>query len=375
MASTAVTPATADGDIPHRLPSAVRAQHYDVTLQPDLEARTFVGDVVVTLKLAKATKVLHLNSIELEIQSATVGDAAASKIELNEKDEVATFSFDNELPAGEIKMRVKYTGILNDQMRGFYASTYTTVGGKEETKPETTTASSSSSSSSFPSPPSLLVTQFEATDCRRALPCIDEPAQKATFIVTLITPTDMTAISNMPCKSSTPVGDDGKLTRHTFDITPIMSTYLLAFCVGKFDMIEGKTSSGVIVRCFATPGKGEQNRFALEVAVKLLPYYDEWFAEKYPLPLLQMVAVPDFSAGAMENWGLVTYREAAVLLDPANSSTSTKQYVAVCVAHEVSANGWWKWREVFVSVLVVDGRENRTRKSASRVQLPRMPWH
>jgi puromycin-sensitive aminopeptidase len=128
----------------------------------------------------------------------------------------------------------------------------------------------------------------------------DEPAAKATFAITLVCPADMIALSNMPIKASTPVAalveGGAARTKHEYDVTPIMSTYLVAFVIGKFDQIEATTADGTLVRCFATPGKGEQNRFALDLAVRLLPYYNDWFDVKYPLPKLDMVAVPDFAA-------------------------------------------------------------------------------
>jgi puromycin-sensitive aminopeptidase len=238
----------------------------------------------------------------------------SSSVSVNEADEVLTLVFPSAIPVGKAELRIQYTGILNDQMRGFYLSKYTDAKGLEQR---------------------IATTQFEATDCRRALPSWDEPALKAVFSVTLDVPCELLALSNMPAESATPLTDaDAGLTRHVFAPTPLMSTYLLAFVVGRFDCIEGKTSEGTLVRCFATPGKGEQNRFALDFAIKLLPFYNKcqslqpanffrcfiWpiaaahlflffcssmlivyhragFETPYPLPHLCMIAIPDFSAG------------------------------------------------------------------------------
>ena len=332
------------------------SSHYEVELRPDLAAAAFSASVKITVAVKSPTKTVVLNAAELAVQRATITPASgatltAQSIEANEADEVLTLTFPSELGVGQAILEMHYTGILNDQMRGFYLSKYKDDKGVERF---------------------LGTTQFEATDCRRAIPSWDEPAIKATFAVSIVCASGLTALSNMPTTHQTPLADNPNLTRHVFDTTVPMSTYLLAFIVGEFDMIEGTTSEDTLVRCFATPGKGEQNRFALDFALQLLPFYSKWFDIPYALPKLDMVAVPDFSAGAMENcqcaWeasgrraelrlnrcsllgslgcvvvflgGLITYREAALLLDPAHSSAQTKQWVAVCVAHEI-AHQWF----------------------------------
>ena len=166
-------------------------------------------------------------------------------------------------------------------------------------------------------------------DARRAFPCWDEPAVKvrisvrplrlpqaahsrqAKFDVTLVVPQNRLAVSNMPIVSEKNVENNMKEVR--FGETPIMSTYLLAFVVGEFDVIEDKTKTGVVVRVFTPPGKADQGRFALDVTVKVLPFYDDYFGIAYPLPKMDLLAIPDFAAGAMENWGCVTYRETALV--------------------------------------------------------------
>ena len=183
----------------------------------------------------------------------------------------------------------------------------------------------------------VATTHFEPASARLAFPCWDEPALKATFDITLIVPTNRTALSNMDVVSDTPFKEDPQnLKEVIFATTPIMSTYLTAFVVGEFDYVEDKSSDGVTVRVYTPLGKKEQGLFALEVAVKALPYYKEYFQIGYPLPKLDLIAMADFPIGAMENWGLITYRETFLLVDPLNTSAMTKQDVALVVAHELS---------------------------------------
>lgn len=209
-----------------------------------------------------------------------------------------------------------FNGQLNDQMRGFYRSVYT-VNGEERT---------------------LAVTQFEATDARRAFPCWDEPALKAVFEVTLVVPRDRVVISNMP-PSHTEL-EEGGLKTVRFAETPMMSTYLLAFVVGEFDHVETRTAEGVAVRVYTPVGKAEQGRFALEVASRTLSFFQDYFEVAYPLPKMDLIAIPDFAAGAMENWGAATFREILVLVDPQESSAATRERVATVVAHEL-AHQWF----------------------------------
>lgn len=222
---------------------------------------------------------------------------------------------------------MKFTGCLNDKMAGFYRSKYI-VNGEERW---------------------MATTQFESCDARRAFPCWDEPALKSRFKVTLIIPDHLQALSNMPIISKKPIENENKII-YSFDETPIMSTYLLAFIVGEFDFVEDKTKEGVDVRVYTPLGKSDQGKFALEMAKKTLSFYTEYFGIEYPLPKSDMIAIADFSSGAMENWGLITYRETALLIDEKKSSLSNKQRVAYVVAHELAHQWfgnlvtmeWWK---------------------------------
>ncbi|MDO8557993.1 MAG: M1 family metallopeptidase [bacterium] len=306
----------------HRLSTNVVPKHYALMLTPDLNNFTFKGEVVVSVEIKEPTALITLYASDLEIRSANARvfpsqqELSATPI-LDKKAETLSLDFKTTLPQGTTELRIAFSGKLNDQMCGFYRSKYVAKDGAER---------------------HLATTQFEATDARRCFPCWDEPACKATFDVTLVVPNDLDAISNMPVAESKSY-PNGMREFH-FTTTPIMSTYLLAFVVGKFDSIESKTKDGVLVRVFTMPGKSEQGRFALDVAAKTLELYNEYFAIPYPLPKCDLIAIPDFAAGAMENWGAITYRETALLIDPENSSAAARQRVAIVVAHEL-AHQWF----------------------------------
>jgi len=302
-----------------RLSKDIVPERYSIKLKPDLEKFTFEGEEMITVWVTKPTKTVTLHSKELDIELAEMilGDKKifAEKISYDEKAETATFHFATPLRHG-VKLRLVFRGILNDKLRGFYRSQYEVAGEKRH----------------------MATTQFESTDARRAFPCFDEPAHKAIFDVTLLVPTHTVAISNtLPISE---VEREDGLREVIFSPTPKMSTYLLAFIVGEFEHIETRIKEGTLVRVFVTPGKKHQAEFALECAAKTLSFYDKYFDIPYPLPVLDLIAIPDFSAGAMENWGAITYRERALLIDPKHSSTASKQYVALVIAHEI-AHQWF----------------------------------
>lgn len=305
-----------------RLSKNVVPLEYNIQLKPDLDNFTFEGVETITLSIFKKTKILILHSKEIEIETARIGETFA-EISYNEKNETATLAFPKYISIGRIKLTIVFKGILNDKMRGFYRSKYTFLNKEHH----------------------MATTQFEATDARRAFPCFDEPAQKAIFHISLIVQKGKTAISNtlpvsvLEHESSLPAGrQEYQIVK--FSPTPKMSTYLVAFIVGDFEYIESKTVNNVKVRVFTTPGKKHQAKFALECAVKTLEFYEKYFNIKYPLPILDMIAIPDFTAGAMENWGAITYRESALLVDEDHSSLSNKQWVALVIAHEI-AHQWF----------------------------------
>src|SRR3989344_4017319 len=292
-----------------RLPAHIKPERYEIFLKPDLEGFTFTGEETMWLSLDKPSKAITLHAAELEVFSED------ANVSYDQAAETVTLTFKKPI-SGKQKIKLKVTGILNDQMRGFYRSKYIHNGEEKY----------------------LATTQFESTDARRAFPCIDEPSAKAVFDVTLMVPKEKTVISNTI--ESEVLEHDGGYKSVKFESTPRMSTYLLAFIVGDFEYIEKKTKGGVMVRVFVTPGKSLQAKFALDVAVKTLDFYEDYFDIKYPLPVSDLIAIPDFAAGAMENWGAVTYRESAILVDPEKSSTANKQWVALVIAHEL-AHQWF----------------------------------
>jgi len=298
-----------------RLSKNVVPIQYDIQLKPDLDNFTFSGIETINLSILKRTKKLTLHCKEIEIGTVRAGEVFG-RISYDEKSETANFLFPEFIPIGKIKLNLVFKGILNDKMRGFYRSRYN-VGNKEH---------------------HMATTQFEATDARRAFPCFDEPAKKAIFNVSLVIPKGKTAISNTLPVSV--IEHEALYEIVKFSPTPKMSTYLLAFIIGDFEYIESKTKNNIRVRVFTTPGKKHQAKFALDCAVKILEFYEKYFDIRYPLPVLDMIAIPDFSSGAMENWGAITYRESAILVDENHSSASNKEWVALVIAHEL-AHQWF----------------------------------
>ncbi|CAH1397947.1 unnamed protein product [Nezara viridula] len=303
-----------------RLPKNVKPLHYDLQLKPNLETFVFEGKVGIKLQVNEPTSKIILNALELEIKSCFLllenGTELKPKVDLSIETETATLTFDQAIPAGIAHLTIEFKGELNDKMKGFYRSNHSNLEGQKCY---------------------CAVTQFEATDARRCFPCWDEPAIKSVFEVTLIAPKGNVALSNMPVVSES---EDGDCKVVKFAPTPIMSTYLVAVVVGDFAYVEDTSSDGILVRVYTPPAVKDQGLFALHVATKVLPYYKEYFQVAYPLPKMDLVAIGDFSAGAMENWGLVTYRQSALLVDSENTSASRKQWVAVVVGHEL-AHQWF----------------------------------
>ena len=303
-----------------RLPPNIHPERYEIFLKPDLKDFVFEGEETIYLIFDKSTKEIILHSKDLEISEVKVRgkskEVSRGTVSYDKKSETAVFKFANKIPAGQAELKIKFRGALTDKLKGFYRSRYE-VNGEEKY---------------------IATTQFEATDARAAFPCFDEPAHKAVFDVTLMVPGHMTAISNTIETDIKEHAGGYKLVK--FAPTPKMSTYLLAFIVGEFEHIEKKTSRGVLVRVFTTPGKKHQAKFALEVAAKALDFYEKYFDIPYPLPVLDLIAIPDFASAAMENWGAVTYRETALLVDEQLTSTANKQWVAIVIAHEL-AHQWF----------------------------------
>ena len=276
------------------------------------------------MQIVSPTQTLTLHALDLTIHSASLHSTGSqaemffpATFTLDALSQTVTFSFGVVMQQGPAELRLEYTGVLNDKLAGFYRSKYF-VEGQERY---------------------MAVTQFEATDARRALICWDEPAVKATFEVCLVVPLDRMAISNMaPEKTVTNL----KLAKREvfFPKTPIMSTYLLAFVVGEFDFLSCHTPEGTEIRVYTPLGKTHLGHFALSVASRALSYYVKLFDIPYPLPKMDLLAIPDFAAGAMENYGCITYREVALLIDEAESSLDRKQRVTRTICHEI-AHQWF----------------------------------
>ncbi|KAL2136022.1 hypothetical protein VTI74DRAFT_5758 [Chaetomium olivicolor] len=310
------------------LPTNVIPRHYHVTLEPNFKTLTFDGTVVIDLDVAEDSKSISLHTLELDIHNAKItsdGQTVSSSpaISYNESTQVTKFDFDNAVSKGKkAQLEIKFTGQLNDKMAGFYRSTYKNPDGSEGI---------------------LAVTQMEPTDARRAFPCFDEPSVKAEFTVTLIADKNLTCLSNMDVASESEVQSEqtGSTKKSvTFNKSPLMSTYLVAFVVGELNYIE-TNEFRVPVRVYAPPGQNiEHGRFSLNLAAKTLAFYEKVFGIEFPLPKMDQIAIPDFAQGAMENWGLVTYRVVDLLLDEKVSGAATKERVAEVVQHEL-AHQWF----------------------------------
>ncbi|KAG0044198.1 Aminopeptidase 2 mitochondrial [Gryganskiella cystojenkinii] len=403
------------------LPTNVRPTHYDLTLTPDLVNFSFHGHVLINLDVNQPTTAITLNSNQLVIVSAKLTNLAlktessqdATDITLDKTNETATLTFADELqPGSTAVLHIVFKGILNESMNGFYRSSFKDNDGKTHY---------------------IATTQFEATDARKAFPCWDEPAIKATFDITLRVPSDLVALSNMNVISEKDIGQSGKvkgdstkgpegapstqkgdvpstqkgdvpstqkgdvpstqkgdvpstqkgdvpstqkgdvpstqkgdvpstqkgdvpstqkgdsvgytgsLKEVKFATTPVMSTYLVAFIVGKFEYIETVTKNlpqPITCRVYVLPGKTEEAEFALSVTPLALEYFTELFGVAYPLPKMDLITIPDFESGAMENWGLVTYRAIRLLFNEKTSDLSYKRHIAYTICHEI-AHQWF----------------------------------
>jgi puromycin-sensitive aminopeptidase len=316
---------------PHRLPRAVLPRRYDLTLEPDLEAATFAGHETIAVEVFTDTNDVVLNAVELEIDEATAelgdhggtgGAPLVAKVAIDDEAERATLMFDRPLPAGEVTLHLRFRGVLNDKLRGFYRSTFVDDEGVERV---------------------LAATQMEATDARRAFPCWDEPDAKAVFGVTLVVPDDLLAISNATELERTPAGETAagvpKVAVRFADTMP-MSTYLVAFVVGPLVATDPVDVDGKPLRVVCPIGKEHLAAYALEAGAFSLRYLSDWFGIVYPGDKLDLVAIPDFAFGAMENLGCVTFRERYVLVDPATSTQAELQAVVDVIAHEI-AHMWF----------------------------------
>ncbi len=305
----------------YRLPRSVLPKRYDVALSPDLSKFTFAGTSSTTVTVHEPVSAITLNAIELDISTAGLEDASGRRVDAtityDEAEQQATFTFPETFPAGDYTLHTAFTGILNDKLHGFYRSTFTDADGKEHV---------------------IATTQFESTDARRAFPCWDEPDIKASFGITLDVPAGLTGLSNGHVVADDPLPDGGRRIR--FADTMVMSTYLVAFIVGPLTFTEDVDANGVPLRVSCVPGKEHLGQFSLDVGEHSLNYFADYFGIPYPSFKLDLVALPDFAFGAMENLGCVTFRETALLVDPSTASTTEQIRVADVVAHEI-AHMWF----------------------------------
>jgi len=298
-----------------RLPEGARPENYKLKFTPDLDKAKFEGDETITLRVLKSTSEITLNAVDIDFHDVTITSGGATQkatVTPQKEKEMVVLSVEKPLAAGTATVHITYTGILNDEMRGLYL-------GKDDKGRK------------------YAATQFEATDARRAFPSFDEPYYKATFDITAVADKDQVAISNYKIVSDTPGPGD----KHTvkFATTAKMSAYLAALVVGQFEYVEGSVD-GIPIRVYSTPGKKEMGKFALDAAEYIVGYYNKYFGIKYPYGKLDLIGLPDFSAGAMENVGCITFREVILLIDEKEGSVDLKKTIASVTAHEI-AHMWF----------------------------------
>jgi aminopeptidase N len=298
-----------------RLPTIVTPDHYDLAFVVDLAHERFEGTETIRVQVAEPTPRVVLHAVDLQFREVTIGAGATAQravVTQDEAHQTATLTVPRPLAKGPAEIHIRYSGVLNDQLRGFYIS---------KTKTQ-----------------KYAVTQFESTDARRAFPCFDEPAFKATFAVTLTIDRGDIAISNGKQLSDVP---GPAITQHTvkFATSPKMSSYLVAMAVGGFKCLDG-AADGIPIRICATPEKRDLGRIALESAQQILQFYNSYYAVRYPFLKLDVVAVPDFAAGAMENTAAIFYRETDLLADSKSASVATRKTIASILAHEM-AHQWF----------------------------------
>jgi aminopeptidase N len=302
---------------PGQLPKTVVPRHYRIRLQPDLEKFTTRGTVVVDVEVLKPVTEIVLNALDMEITKATLSGkkelALASRLDAQKQ--TLTLTPPCEIKPGKYRLALDFSGRIGERAEGLFYVKYSTPAGRKV----------------------MLGTQMEPTDARRMFPCWDEPVFRATFELTAVLPAKHLGISNMPIERETVLPSGLKEVK--FGRSPAMASYLVVLVSGELEELKGK-ADGVELRIITTEGKKEQARYALETAQKLLHYYNQYFGIKYPLPKLDLMAIPGGFTGAMENWGGITFNERHLLFDPQSTAPETKQRIFGIIAHEM-AHQWF----------------------------------
>jgi aminopeptidase N len=310
---------------PGKLPKTVIPVHYAVELTPDFATLALPGVETADVEVREPTAQVTLNAISTNFASATVDDGAQqAEVTLNDAAQTATLTFPQPLTAGPHKLRIAFTARINTFGTGLFVVDYPTEGGRKR----------------------LISSKLEPADARRIFPCFDEPAFKASFALQVTIPRNLTAVGNMPVTAEEPVAES--LKKVTFAPTPKMSSYLFVLTIGELERLTADVD-GVTIGVVTTIGKSGQGRYALDSAAKLLTYYNDYFGVKYPLPKLDLIAVPGGFGGAMENWGGITFFESRLLFDPAVNADSARRGIFGIIAHEMAhmwfgdlvTMGWW----------------------------------
>jgi len=321
--AAAEKPFSFDGT-PGKLPKTVVPTAYEIHLVTDVAKHAFSGSETVRVNVRKSTKRVLVNTLDMTVSSASADGVAAAKIATDNKEQVTTLTFAKPLSVGSHALKFAYTGTMPPSPEGLFYQPYRDASGEHV----------------------MISTQFESTDARRMFPSWDEPAFRATYQLEAAVPKAWMAVSNTPIVSEKLAPNDLKTVR--FARTPKMSSYLVVLSAGDFGAIEG-TADGVKIRVVTPKGREETGRYALESAEKILAYYDDYFGIKFPLPKLDLIAIPGGFGGAMENWGGITFNERALLFDPKTSTSGAKQGVFAVIAHEMAhqwfgdlvTTAWW----------------------------------
>jgi aminopeptidase N len=303
------------GETPGKLPKTVAPIHYALDLIPDLDKLALSGTESVEIEVTAPTERLVLNAVDITIEAAAIESEAVQQITSEAAAETVTLAFPHPIAVGRHRLRISFTGRINRFGRGLFAVDYPTPEGRKR----------------------MISSHLEPADARRIFPSWDEPAFKASIALTVTVPQAFLAVSNMPVASEEPTGDGKK--RVAFQLTPRMSSYLFVLAAGDLERTIAD-AGGVTVGVVTTRGKSRQGRYALDSAVDLLRYYNDYFGLAYPLPKLDLIAVPGGFGGAMENWGGITFFESRLLFDPATSASDAQRGIFNIIAHEM-AHQWF----------------------------------